>query len=73
MKKNKILYYTLIVLSIILFLVSIFLLDNTIVLAPIIIIISIYLFIGAIIKLCKMNNKLKNTILCAIDLLFWIP
>lgn len=73
MKKNKILYYTLIVLSIILFLVSIFLLNNTMILEPIIIAISVYLFIGAIIKLCKMNNKLKNTILCAIDLLFWIP
>lgn len=71
--KNKMLYYILIMFSIILFLVSIFLLDNTKIIAPVIIVISIYLFVGAIIKLCKTNNKLKNTILCALDLLFWIP
>lgn len=71
--KNKMLYYILIIISIILFLTSIFLLDNTKIIAPIIIVISIYLFVGAIIKLCKTNNKLKNTILCALDLLFWLP
>ncbi len=71
--KNKMLYYILIILSIILFLVSIFLLDNTKLIAPVIIVISIYLFVGAIIKLSKTNNKLKNTIVCAIDLLFWLP
>jgi hypothetical protein len=71
--KNKMLYYILIMISIILILVSLFLLDNTKIIAPIIIVISIYLFLGAIIKLCKTNNKLKNTILCALDLLFWLP
>ncbi len=71
--KNKMLYYILIIISIILFLTSIFLLGNTKIIAPIIIVISIYLFVGAIIKLCKTNNKLKNTILCALDLLFWLP
>lgn len=71
--KNKKLYYFLIILSIILFIISMTLLSKTIFLAPIVIIISIYLFIGAIIKLCRTNDKLKNTILCVIDLLFWLP
>lgn len=71
--KNKIIYYTLIVLSIILFIVAVILLNNTKIVAPIIIVISLYLFIGAIIKLCKINNKLKNSVLCTLDLLFWLP
>ena len=25
------------------------------------------------IKICKNNDRLKNTFLCAIDLLFWLP
>ncbi len=48
-------------------------LGNTKFIAPIIIVISIYLFVGSLIKLCKMNNKLKNTVICIIDLLFWLP
>ncbi len=71
--KSKILYYILIVLSIVLFIGAINLFNNTRIIAPIIIVISIYLFIGAIIKLCRTNDKLKNTILCALDLLFWLP
>ncbi len=71
--KKKILYYLLIVLSIVLFTISITILDNTKVAAPVIIVISIYLFLGAIIKLCKTNDKLKNTVICFLDLLFWLP
>ncbi len=71
--KNKLLYYFLIALSIILFTVSVTILDNTKFVAPTIIVISIYLFLGAIIKLCKTNDKLKNTCLCVLDLLFWLP
>lgn len=69
----KKLYYALIILSIFLFIISISLLNNTTIIAPIIIVISLYLFLGSIIKLCKTNNKLKNTVLCTLDLLFWLP
>ncbi len=71
--KNKIFYYFLLILSIMLFMLSIFVLDNTKVIAPIIIVISIYLFLGSVIKICKTNKKLKNTVICALDLLFWLP
>lgn len=71
--KNKKLYYIVMIVSIILFVISISVFSNTTILGPIMIVISIYLFIGAIIKLCKQNEKLKNTILCALDLLFWLP
>lgn len=66
-------YIFLIILSIILFVISISILNNTKFIAPVIIVISIYLFFGAVIKLCKKNDKLKNTVICALDLLFWLP
>lgn len=66
-------YILIIILSIILFVIAITLFDNTKFIAPVIIVISAYLFFGAIIKICKTNNKFKNTILCIIDLLFWLP
>lgn len=71
--KNKKLYYFLIIVSIILFVISISIFCNTTILGPITIVISIYLFLGSMIKLCKQNEKLKNTFLCALDLLFWLP
>ena len=60
------------ILAIILFMGTVFLLNDTKIIAPIIIVFSIYIFVGSIIKLCKTNDKLKNSILCALDLLFWI-
>ncbi len=72
--KNKIaLYVSLIIVSILLFIFAMFTLENAKFIAPIIIVISIYLFVGCLIKICKMNDKLKNTIICALDLLFWLP
>lgn len=73
MKKKIYLYVGLIILSLILFVISMTILGNTTFVAPIIIVISIYLFVGSLIKLCRMNDKLKNTVLCALDLLFWLP
>lgn len=61
------------ILSIILFISAIFLFNNTKIIAPIMIVFSIYLFVGAIIKLCKTNDKFKGSLLCALDLLFWLP
>lgn len=71
--KKSILYLAGIIISIILILISMTILGNTVILAPALIVISIYLFIGCLIKLCKMNKKLKNTVICAIDLLWWLP
>lgn len=73
MKNNKRIYYSLMMLSIILFIVSILVLNDTKIIAPIIISFSIYLFVGSIVKLCKTNAKHKNSILRALDLLFWLP
>ncbi len=73
MNNKRKIYYSLMTLSIILFIGTIFFLNGTKILAPIIIVFSVYLFVGSIIKLCKTNEKLKNSILCALDLLFWIP
>ncbi len=71
--KKSVLYLAGIIISIILILISMTILGNTVILAPALIVISIYLFIGCLIKLCKMNEKLKNTVICTIDLLWWLP
>jgi len=71
--KNTMLYYFLIVLAVLLFVFSIFILNNTKFVALVAIALSVYLFLRATIKLYKKNNKLKNSILCALNLLFWLP
>lgn len=73
MKKKVYLYVSLIVVAIVLGTAGVTILGNTKFIAPIIIVISIYLFAGSLIKLCKMNDKLKDTVICVIDLLFWLP
>lgn len=69
----KKIYYLLIVVAIVLFDLAIWLFNDTKFIAPIMIVLSIYLFLGAIIKLCKTNKKLKGTLICFLDLLFWLP
>ncbi len=73
MKKKTSLYISLIIVSILLSIIAMTILGNTKFIAPIIITISLYLFIGSLIKICKMNDKLKNKVICIIDLLFWLP
>ncbi len=73
MKKKKGLYYALMVVSIVLVLLAVSIFEKTKIIAPIILVMGIYLFLGAIIKLCKTNKKLKSTVICALDLLFWLP
>ncbi len=70
---NKKLYLLLMLASILLFALSMTVLGNTKLIAPIIIVISIYLFVGSLIKLCRMSEKLKDSVIMAIDLLFWLP
>ncbi len=71
--KDLILYVSLMLVSILLFTAAMTVLGNTKLIAPIMIVIGVYLFVGSLIKLCKMNETLKNTVLCMIDLLFWLP
>lgn len=73
MKKKISIYVSLLIVSILLFIMAMTILENTKFIAPIVIVISIYLFAGSLIKLCKTNDKLKNTAICIIDLLFWLP
>lgn len=73
MMKEKKLYYICIALALILMVLAFTVLGNTQILAPIAIVLGIYLLIGSIIKLCKTNDKLKNTVICMFDLLFWLP
>lgn len=70
---KKIFYIAGILVSVILVVLSMTILGDTQILAPVLIVFSLYLFAGCLIKLCKMNEKLKNTIICAIDLLWWMP
>lgn len=70
---RKITYPIMLVISLILFVLAFTIFANTEWIGGIVIAISIYLFLGTLIKICKKNDKLKNTIICAIDLLFWLP
>ena len=69
---NKI-YLIMLVASLALFILSFTVLADTEWLGGITIGLSIYFFLGAIIKICKTHEKFKNAIICAIDLLFWLP
>lgn len=73
MKKKIYSYVSLIIVSVLLFIISMTFLGNTRFAAPVIIVMSIYMFAGSLIKLCRMNDKLRNTVICALDLLFWLP
>ncbi|MFQ9514398.1 MAG: hypothetical protein ACLRZ9_01085 [Eubacterium sp.] len=71
--KKIIPYLAGIIVSVILVIASMTILGNTKILAPVLIVFGVYLLIGCLIKLCKMNEKLKDTIICTIDLLWWLP
>lgn len=71
--KSKRRFVSLMVLSVILIALSLSVLRDTQFIAPIVIGISAYLFFGAMIKLCKTDDRFKNKLLCMLDLLFWLP
>lgn len=73
MKKKIALYLFTMFVSIVLFVLSMTVLGETKLAAPIIIVVSIYLFIGSIIKLCKLSNRFKNSVILTLDFLFWLP
>jgi len=73
MQKKIILYVSLIFAAILLFILAMTVGGNTSMIAPIMITLGICLFWGSIVKLCQMNDTLKNTLLCAIDILLGIP
>ena len=70
---KKLLYSIILLASLLLFVLSFTVLANTEWIGGISIGVGIYLLFGSLIKLCKTNDKLKNTIICAIDLLCWLP
>jgi len=71
-RKKGILYSILLIISIIIFTLAV-VLDASGVFGFLITVFSIYLFIGCIIKLCKLNPKFKDNFLNFIDILFWLP
>lgn len=70
---KKLLYSIILLVSLLLFVLSFTVLANTEWIGGISVGVGIYLFLGALIKLCKTNDKLKNNVICAIDLLCWLP
>ena len=68
--KNKLLYCICLLAAMILLLLAFTVFAKTQWLGGAFIGLGIYLLLGAIIKLCKASEKLKDTVLTAIDLLF---
>lgn len=73
MKKKIALYLFTMFVSIVLFVLSMTVFGETKLVAPIIIVGCIYLFIGSIIKLCKLSDRFKNSVILTLDFLFWLP
>lgn len=71
--KKALLYIAGILIAVAMICFSLTVLADTQIIAPAIIGVSIYLILGFIIKLCRMNDKIKNTVICTIDLLFFLP
>lgn len=71
--KKALLYAAGILIAVVLIHFSITVLANTEIIVPIIIVICLYLILRFIIKLCRKNEKIKNFIVCLIDLLFFLP
>lgn len=74
-KTNKIILYSvLLLIGLLTFILEIFIFQKPDGLLGLIICISsIYITLGSIIKLCKLSDRLKNTILQSIDILFFLP
>lgn len=66
------LYLALLIISIIIFTLAV-VFDASGILGFLITLFSIYLFVGCIIKLCKLSSKFKSNFLDLIDSIFWLP
>ena len=71
-KKKIILYSILLLLSIIAF-VLIYVFDASGIIGYLITLLTFYIFLGSVIKLCRLSKKFKKGIINFIDLLFWLP
>lgn len=71
-KKKIILYSILLLLSIIAF-VLIYVFDASGIIGYLITLLTLYIFLGSVIKLCRLSEKFKNGIINFIDLLFLLP
>lgn len=73
-KNKKILYSTLFILGLSVFILQVFVFS-----APdgllgfVICLVSIYLILGSFIKMCKISKKFKDYFINILDLLFWLP
>lgn len=74
-KQHKIILYTILLsLGLLLFIFPIFIFQAPDgVLGFVLCLTSIYLMLGSIIKLCKLSQKFKNSIITFLDLLFFLP
>ena len=73
-KSKLILYSFLLILGLLIFVFELFIFQKPDgIVGLIICIISIYLFLGSIVKLCKLSEKFANALPSFLDLLFWLP
>ena len=74
-RKNKILLYSsLLILGLLVFILEIFIFQKPDGIAGLIIcLMSIYLVIGSTVKLCKLSQRFADALPSFLDLLFWLP
>lgn len=76
MSRNKklILYGVILLVSLIVFILLIFVFQKPDgILGLIICIASIFMILGSIVKLCRLSPKFEDSFIKALDILFWLP
>ena len=73
-KKRLVLYFSIFLVGLLTFILEIFVFQKPDgALGLVISILSIFMIYGGAVKLCKMSSKLRDTFICALDILFWLP
>jgi len=73
-KSKKILYSALLIMSLLTFVLQIFIFEAPDgILGFMICLICIYLMVGSLVKLCKLSKVFKDYFIGVLDLLFWLP
>jgi len=73
-KSKKILYSALLIMSLLTFVLQIFIFEAPDgILGFMICLICIYLMVGSLVKLCKLSKAFKDYFIGVLDLLFWLP